>query len=61
MGFGDKQASNLRMELHLVHTTFPPPGEAQASHFSRDVSLRSAFLSPTIRIVTPVTLPTISA
>ena len=31
------------------------------SHLSRSASRRSDFLSPTIRIVTPVTLPTISA
>jgi hypothetical protein len=38
-----------------------PTGRDSGSHFSRDVSRRSAVLSPTIRMVTPVTLPTISA
>jgi len=32
-----------------------------ATHLSRGESRRSAILSPTIRIVTPVTRPTISA
>lgn len=53
--FADGAASGSRLRA------FPPTGETQASHFSRHAPLRSAFLSPTIRIVTPVTLPTISA
>jgi L-Lysine epsilon oxidase N-terminal len=38
-----------------------PTGRDSERHFSRDVSRRSVVRSPTIRIVTPVTRPTISA
>lgn len=52
---------------HLPRSTdrfggpFPPTGEDCDGHRSRDLFCRSAVLSPTIRIVTSVTLPTISA